>query len=845
MTNLDLMIRRPPVLYFIFFLSGAAGLGYQMVWTRMFAVGLGHELPSMLAVVAAFFGGLAVGAWALDGRVSRSRVPGRWYAGLEGIIGLWAIVSVAAIPALNRLAVELIGLNPPAWRHWLVSFGVPFVGLLPATAAMGATLPAMERLVARLRRTGRTVAGLYAVNTAGAVTGTLLATYLVIPMVGYTRALLLMAAVNALCALGVGFGAAAGERGRAAVSAAMQGTPAAWRIGVLLFAGGLLGIGYEVLCVRVMGQIFYNTVYSYASVLSVYLVGTAVGAAIYQRFFRNAGFEAPLAWFLQLLCIACLLGVVILGKSREIYAAAGERFGGGVFGSISAEMVLAALVLLVPTILMGCTFSHLAQAARRDSGGIGTSLGINTIGAACAPVVFGVVLLTNLGARWTLVVVAFGYLGMVFLVPRLRVRRLLPSLAALPVLALAPQHLVLLDTPPGSEIVAYREGVMASVSVIKSPEGVRTLKMNNRFYQGGTWPGFAERRMAHIPLLLHPAPRTALFLGVGTAMTAGAGTYHEGLDVQGVDLVPEVIDLLSFFAPENRLEQVAPGSYVVADARRFVRSTSTRYDVIVGDLFHPNRDGTGALYTREHFQAVRDCLADGGLFCQWIPLYQIDEETLRVILRTFLAVFPRATAHVGHFNVDMTMLGLVGRTRDIDYRAGWYDERVGGNPALRGALDEVALSNAFTLFGTLIAGTDDLRAYAGRGPLNTDDEPLVNYRAPFFAYRDDEPSYGRIVSLLDACRYNPLDILSPPGTEAEREFAARLRLFLDARNLYLRAGVLSAEGRDEEALEALVRSAGISRDFKTAYAVLLQIVNQRMATDPQGARDLLRALDGH
>jgi len=152
-------MHRPAFAYVIFFLSGAAALGYQIVWTRMFAIGLGHELPSMLAVVAAFFGGLAIGAWGLDRLVSRSRRPGRWYAALELLIALWAIASIVLRPQVNHLAANLIGIDPTPWRQWFVSFGIPLATLLPATASMGATFPAMERFVARLRATGALVGG--------------------------------------------------------------------------------------------------------------------------------------------------------------------------------------------------------------------------------------------------------------------------------------------------------------------------------------------------------------------------------------------------------------------------------------------------------------------------------------------------------------------------------------------------------------------------------------------------------------------------------------------------------------------------------------------------------------
>ncbi len=152
-------------LYFIFFLSGVAGLGYEIVWIRMFAVGLGHEFPSVLAVVAAFFGGFALGAWGLDGRVSRSRVPGRWYAALEIVIGTWGFASVALIPWANGQVALLTGPVPGPVRQWAIAFLVPLVVLLPATTAMGATLPAMDRFFSRLRADGHSIGGLYGANT--------------------------------------------------------------------------------------------------------------------------------------------------------------------------------------------------------------------------------------------------------------------------------------------------------------------------------------------------------------------------------------------------------------------------------------------------------------------------------------------------------------------------------------------------------------------------------------------------------------------------------------------------------------------------------------------------------
>ena len=197
---------RSSYLYLLLFFSGAAGLGYEMVWTRMLSAVLGHEIIAVLAVVAAFFSGLALGSWALDRPVSVSRYPGRWYAGLEITIGLWSILLAIIFPLASKLASGLMGVDHGGLRHWATAFLFPFLLLLPATFAMGGTLPAMERLFWRLRQDGRTVGGLYAANTFGAVAGTLAATFWITPAFGFKNTHLILAAVNFFCATAVFLG---------------------------------------------------------------------------------------------------------------------------------------------------------------------------------------------------------------------------------------------------------------------------------------------------------------------------------------------------------------------------------------------------------------------------------------------------------------------------------------------------------------------------------------------------------------------------------------------------------------------------------------------------------------
>jgi len=181
--------------------SGFAALGYQIVWTEQSALWLGHESAAVLAVVTAFFGGLGVGALALGARIEKSARPARWYAGCELVIALWSLLLVFAMPPFSAWVLQSTGVAPGPFRQWSMAFCATFLVLLPATAAMGATLPAMQRIAARLEGEGQSIAALYAGNTFGAVVGVLAAAFWLVPGMGLTRTALLCAALNLSCAV--------------------------------------------------------------------------------------------------------------------------------------------------------------------------------------------------------------------------------------------------------------------------------------------------------------------------------------------------------------------------------------------------------------------------------------------------------------------------------------------------------------------------------------------------------------------------------------------------------------------------------------------------------------------
>lgn len=797
-----------------------------MVWIRMFATGIGHETPAMLAIVCAFMAGSAAGAWALDRRIAAARRPLRFYAALEFIIGGWAIATVLLLPAANNMAIRLIGISPNSFTHWLIAFLLPCLVLLPSTMAMGATFPAMERVISALRTHRQGVGFVYACNTFGAVIGVVGSSFIVAPRIGFSNTVFVFAALNIACgiiALLLGEGEA--RQDKAKVEGGNIPLSKA-RLLVTLFITGAAGIGFEAAATRVLAQVLENTIYTFAAVLSVYLLGTATGAAIYQRFLRALG-PGLLPALLGITAASCALGILALGNAQHLNENL-RQSGAGMFLVWSAEAIVAAAVFGLATISMGALFSHLVQCFKAKQGRVGIAVGVNTFGAALAPALFGVLLLALVGSKWTLISCSLLYL---VVIPRY-CRIAVGSVACVVIVTMfIPASLHVVTVPIGGRIRDFREGTMASVAVVEDARGDRVLRVNNRFQMGGTAAADAEYRGAHLPLLLHPAPQKTLFLGLGTGITAGGALLHPKVKIDGVELVPEVLDVLPLFEPHNHsLHKQTNVRLHAADARRFIRATTNRYDVIVADLFHPARDGAGSLYTIEHFRAMRDRLAPGGLVCQWLPIHQLDTETLAVITRTFHQAFASTEGFLLRLNVDIPVLGLIGRTVPAPYSDSLVEDRLAAAPLLAEALKRISLADSLRLLGQFV---DVTPLIAQPGPTNTDDLPFVTFRAPRVAYGDAAAPHILLTALMTE---------SLPPLKAAAGFDGKLKAFIRARNVYLNGLIADGEGQYDTALQRYVESARISPDFTAGYAQCLTTATVLAKTEPARARALLEAL---
>ena len=812
--------------------SGFAGLGYEIVWIRELSLALGTEMMAVLGAVAGFFAGLALGAFALDRPIRCAKSARSAYAALEAVIGLWGLVSIWLLPAAGRALPPLLGAEPAPALLWAASFALPTLVLLPANAAMGGTLTALERMMSEARSDPRVSAGTYGANTVGAVAGTLITVLFLLPALGLSNTLLCLAGLNALCALGaLALGPAPGE-GSAEPDAGEPHAICGLRLTTTLFMTGLLGIAFEVLVVRIAAQVLQDTIYTFAGLLAAYLVGTAAGGIAWQRL--EARVRAPsLGWLLAGTALACLATAAVvpyIARTAETAVEAG----------LAGELAVAIALFLAPSAMMGALFGFLAQRVRDQRGALGWAVGINSVGASVAPLLTAQFLIPIFGARMAIIPVALGYLLLLPLRRSALVWSVAPAAVAV-ILWIGPKQ-SMTRVPAGGALLAVREGPMVTASVVDDASGTRYLEVNGHFRMGGTNSFRSDHRQAMLPLLLHPAPRRALFLGIGTGATLAGGAQMPGVTVHGVELSPEVVELLPWFA--NPMAAGVAPRVTIADARRFVLADTGRYDVVVADLFHPALDGSGALYTIEHFAAVRKRLASGGIFCQWLPLYQLDLPSLAAIIRGFLEIYPHGSAWLNHYSVRTPMLALIGAPDGGYIDPDALAARL-GNPAVRAVAGPIGFETSMDLLGQYLGGPRVLKAFAGEGPRNTDDYPFVTFDARRNVRALSAPPWTLLLAVTRAMRPDPDELLAEPTRGALGE---RLTAYWRARNRFLEVGAaLPGDPRGLALIEAaspgLLDSLRLSAEFDPAYGPLISMAQSLIVADRPAAARLLQEIN--
>jgi spermidine synthase len=774
-------------LYLLFFLSGAAALVYQVAWVRSLGLVFGGSHLAVTTVLSVFMGGLALGGLLLGARADRTRRPLRLYAGLEIGIALsagafWLLLEV--YPAIYVPLARLAETNP----IWLTVLRVALaaLGMIVPTTLMGGTLPVLSRFVAaRPEGLRGHLAFLYALNTLGAVAGTLAAGFLLLPRLGVSRTVLVALVINVLVGIVAWllpervFGerteaspALEAERpARAERAPALSFRLVLWGIGV----SGFCALGYEVLWTRVLTLIVGTSVYSFTILLAAFLTGIAFGGqseALLRRWIRRRD-DGSRPWVLVFGLSQVAIGLSALAVTwalRDLPALAVRlqdlfRAGAGEFRAQQvATFAVAFAFLAVPAFFMGLAFpvAGIVHAAWRRTVGraVGEVLTFNTVGAILGAAASGFVLVYAFGFERSLhfLVVANLGLGATVLASLLgdRVRRPAAALAAGGALATAVflavfpdwgrawdrkffavfrnnQYLAfnteekIRDALANTEVLYFFEGANETISVIRPKGAQQAFIVNGRVEASTTHQDKqCQRTLGHLPMLAHPNPRKVFVLGTGTAMTLGATTIHpEVEEIVLAEIEPGVLPAARTFAEWNHGAVDHPKVRIVFnDGRNFLLTTRERFDVITADPIHPWSGGASYLYTDEYFRLTAERLNPGGLICQWLPIYELSAADLSSVVKSFAANYRHVMLWLTHYDAE-----LLGSNEPIEFDLEALERRI-AHPPVREDLDAVFMGSARDFLSYFVAGTEGLREFSRDGVLNTDDNLWLEFESP-------------------------------------------------------------------------------------------------------------------
>lgn len=750
-----------------FFVSGACGLLYQVVWTRKLILLFGTTAYAVSTVLSIFFLGLGLGSLFGGKLADKARRPLVVYGVFEVLIGAWAVLFIVTIDAGDATVVKLIQF---ASDSRIVGIGVRAVLaaalLFVPVFLMGATLPLLARFVGSgVRTRGRRIGLLYAANTVGAVLGCALTGFVLIASLGYTTTTLVGAMWNVI------IGAIAMILADS-ISPAIEKTdsvdsmephrssadtislsPRARLLVLVAFAiSGFCAIALETLWTRMLAIVFLGTTFAYTTMLTTILCGIAVGSAVAAPFVdkrRNAVFLlGSVLLFTGLSCLAMLSVFAGLpARLTQMQVDAGFNWP----ELVRAKFILSFMVLFVPTFLMGAGFPVAVRIFTASGNRLGNDVGllysVNTFGGVLGAIVGGYVLIPFAGTHWGISALAAAQVitGAVLMVtcPASRVVYKSVSLTLVAGLLAGTLYAMPKDIgwslnqwyiPEEDEILHYREGVEGTV-VVSGPKGStsgsdRTLWINAVQATVSIERGVKMNRFQGIlPLLFDRDPQTALFMCFGSGITAGTLGLSDFERIDAVEISKNVLEAAPLFASDNLDVLHNPKlRFHVDDGRNFLLRSADTYDVITFEPMPLAMAGVSTFYTTEYYRLCLSHLSPGGIVSQWAPLHSLSPSLVKDLIATFTQVFPEYCAWF--INSDLFMIGS-NAPLAIDYQ---LVERRLAAPAIKQTLDAVGFTDAPELLTCFFLSKQAVNGFASGGRAMSDDVPWAEFEAPKLMY---------------------------------------------------------------------------------------------------------------
>jgi len=755
----------------LFLVSGTAGLIYEVAWARAFGVVFGNTIYAASTVLTVFMLGMALGSWFFGRLADRSTRPLRLFALLELLIGIYAIAFPTILTATDIFYLLFFrSFHPSFYPLSLVRFVLSVLILLFPTVIMGGTLPVLSRLWAKNEsqggisdaHVGRSVGLLYSINTFGAVAGSFLAGYVLIRILGVSKTIYVAAAANVLVGIFsfilsgyIGKPQEKKQKQKQAVHESerkkieIEQQPGQKRQ-IILAAVGLAGfcsLALEILWMRVLVFVLGTSVYAFACMLTCYIFGIALGSFICSRLplsrikkpILTLGIVQFLVGFSVLLSIELL---EIIG--RVDYMLIDKFQVSGFWEEVAIHFIDAAIVLLLPTVLMGAVFPIAVEICTRSWKMVGKRVGevyaCNTIGCTIGSFMAGFVMVPFFGMRDSfLIIIAIQLFIAVIIIFFSEKRRIALGTSAM-VVSLAIITVSILGIPGDvflqtintyhypSEIIYMKDDATGTITVHDLPDGNRLISVDGVDVAGmDLMLRTTQKLQAYAPLLVHGNPKKVLQIGFGSGETSGVGLAFGVEQYSIVEICPGIFEAGRFFEEINR------GSYedprlrkIIMDGKNFVKLTEEKFDVIMNDSTYPGTTGSSALYTYDHFRQCREHLEPGGVLSCWVPL-DLRPADFSIIVRSFQEAMPHSSLWMVNncLNKHAVLMGTLSPTR-IDFQ---QFKRYVDRQDINADLADINIQSVYELLDCFVVDEKGLRNIGGNGLLNTDDRPFLEFGA--------------------------------------------------------------------------------------------------------------------
>lgn len=757
------------IIFLLVFLSGFCALIYQVLWMKQLGLLFGNTSHAAGATLAAFFTGLAVGSWFWGKRAGKHKNQLRIYAGLEIGVAVTALLYFVVIKGYHVIYPEVFQSVHSGALLLLVKFLLALILIFPPAFCMGGTIPVIGQHAIRIpSQFGSTSALLYGINTLGATLGALLAGFFMPLWFGFQMTCFIAIGITlvvAALAFVVSRSASASHALEASSkeedeTSVDKEEPLAGKrdrnrisLTAICFMSGFGVLALEVLWTRMFALVLENSVYTFAAILVVVLSCLAGGALI-------SSVLAHRNWSPNLVLTALLvLSGISITLTPTIFMTLTDSFQYQAFKATWVDFVIfifkkCALTIGPPALILGTIFPYLLKTEEQYSTSAGKSLGrlatINTIGAVLGSLFCGFLFLELFGMWRTMQIIGGIYFIMALWMPAVRGRASLAvkglSVAGLILLftALNPSKLPVTGVLAGNEdeeLLKTWEGSDCTVSAVRGDDGI-SIKINSDYGLGSSDGRIRQACQAEIALMLKPDTKSIFFLGMGTGISAGAALSDQFPQIERVvtcELSPHVITASKEYMTDvdgvdltNGLFTDPRSTVLVEDGRHYLMATKETFDVINADLFVPYRSGAGSLYTKEHFESVKQRLKADGIFVQWLPTYQVTDFEFHVIGKTMLEVFDEVSLWRCDFAPFDEVVAYVGHKGGTPLAACNIDDSAVKMQFLRsnGQQDIYTTLNPQTALvyygGNITASKEVFADY----PINTDDKPVIEYMAP-------------------------------------------------------------------------------------------------------------------